>query len=55
MTSTDVALACGYSQVDKKTAMAFSRALGKIKGIKKTKVERFEGVLGRFWLMPEFN
>jgi putative DNA primase/helicase len=56
MTSTDVALACGYSQVDKKTAMAFSRALGKIKGIKKeTKIERHNGVVGRFWLMPDLT
>ena len=53
MTATDVALACGYSQVDKKTAMAFSRALGKIKGIKKTKLERVNGVSGRFWIMPD--
>jgi putative DNA primase/helicase len=55
MTSTDVALACGYSQVDKKTAMAFSRALRKVEGIFQTSVERFNGALGRFWLMPELK
>jgi putative DNA primase/helicase len=54
MTSTDVALACGYSQVDKKTAMAFSRALAKVEGITQAK-ERFNGVYGRYWLMPDLK